>query len=144
MILPPCRGAPSCRPSTHEGRPRIESALHCRPSCGRGQAGQGGAPGAGVGGAGRELGARRRGSRLETSERTGHVPTAGGPLYNPALSYFDNVCVTMVGMERMRVLSVRVPVVFWVRCRAAAVGRGLGLSEWVRLVLWEALEGEGR
>lgn len=41
----------------------------------------------------------------------------------------------------MRVLSVRVPVGFWVRCRDVAEGRGLGLSEWVRLVLWEALEG---
>lgn len=51
----------------------------------------------------------------------------------------------MVGMERMRVLSVRVPEGFWQRCRVMAVGRGLGLSEWVRLVLWEALEaGEGR
>lgn len=47
----------------------------------------------------------------------------------------------MVGMERMRVLSVRVPDGFWVRCRAAAEAGGLGLSEWVRLVLWEALEG---
>ena len=40
----------------------------------------------------------------------------------------------------LRVLSVRVPVGFWLRCRDAAVSRGLGLSEWVRLVLWEALE----
>lgn len=52
----------------------------------------------------------------------------------------------MVGMnEVMRVLSVRVPDGFWQRCRLMAKSRGLGLSEWVRLVLWEALEaGEGR
>ena len=42
--------------------------------------------------------------------------------------------------EVMRVLSVRVPDGFWDRCAAMAVGRGLGLSEWVCLVLWEALE----
>lgn len=65
------------------------------------------------------------------------------PPYTPVLSYSEWLCVTMVGMERMRVLSVRVPVGFWVRCQHCAEARGLGLSEWVRLVLWEALEGSG-
>lgn len=43
----------------------------------------------------------------------------------------------------MRVLSVRVPLEFWGRCVVAAEGRGVSVSEWVRLVLWEALEGSG-
>lgn len=43
-------------------------------------------------------------------------------------------------MVVMKVLSVRLPIKFWDRCATAAESRDVGLSEWVRLVLWEALE----
>lgn len=43
----------------------------------------------------------------------------------------------------VKVLSVRVPVGFWLRCKRAAELEGVGLSEWVRLVLWRAVEGVG-
>lgn len=46
-------------------------------------------------------------------------------------------------VEFVKVLSVRVPQPFWDRCVRAAEGRGVRVSEWVRLVLWEALEGSG-